>query len=94
MGRGHTEALCGVVHVLDERVELIKFNLFDNYTYKDYVTGRDGVSGRSLKVWDELRLEPGHPRFQQVGGVGEQICTGELMCCETSSQWPELEKGS
>ncbi len=62
-----------------ERIELLKFNLFDNYTFEDYVTGRDGVSGRSLKVWDEMRLPPDHPRFEEVGGEGEQMCTGELI---------------
>src|SRR5260370_30989648 len=35
-----------------ERVELIKFNLFDNSgTYKDYVSGRGGTDGPALKTW-------------------------------------------
>jgi len=35
-----------------ERIELIKFNLFDNNgTYKDYISGRNGVGGPALKTW-------------------------------------------
>ncbi|MGH9655495.1 MAG: peroxidase family protein, partial [Bryobacteraceae bacterium] len=42
-----------------QRVELIKFNLFDNAgTYKDYINGRDGVGGPALKTWPEMRLKP------------------------------------
>src|ERR1700722_13126698 len=40
-----------------QRVELIKFNLFDNTgTYKTYVSGSGGVGGRAIKVWPEMRL--------------------------------------
>ena len=40
-----------------QRVELIKFNLFDNSgTYPEYVQGRNGVGGPALKVWPEMRL--------------------------------------
>jgi hypothetical protein len=43
-----------------ERIELIKFNLFDNNgTYKDYVLGRNGIGGPALKIWKEFRLPPG-----------------------------------
>ncbi|NIP56965.1 MAG: oxygenase [Gemmatimonadetes bacterium] len=62
-----------------QRIELLKFNLFDNYTFEEYVRGRDGVPGRSLKVWDSMRLPPEHPRYEDVGGDGEQLCTGELI---------------
>ena len=75
-GRGIDGALLDLEY---QRVELIKFNLRDNYTYADYVTGRSGVSGRSLKVWDEMRLPAGHPEFQAVGGNGAQLCRGELI---------------
>jgi hypothetical protein len=62
-----------------ERVELIKFNLFDNYTYESYVRGGPGVDGRTLKVWDEMRLPAGHASYAAVGGDGQQACTGELI---------------
>jgi Animal haem peroxidase len=51
-----------------QRIELIKFNLFDNNkTYETYVKGRDGVEGRAIKVWPEMQLS------------GEQKCRGELI---------------
>ncbi|WP_230086186.1 peroxidase family protein [Halomonas sp. 328] len=61
------------------RVELIKFNLFDNLTYAEYVQGRDGAPGTTLRRWDALRLPPDHPQFEAVGGDGEQRCQGELI---------------
>jgi hypothetical protein len=63
-----------------QRVELIKFNLFDNSgTYSTYVHGRDGVSGSALKVWPEMRLQPTSPFYKDVGGDGTQVCKGDLM---------------
>jgi hypothetical protein len=63
-----------------QRIELIKFNLFDNYTFKDYVTGRSGVGGRSLSRWTEMRLPTDHPNYADVGGAAaEQQCSGELV---------------
>jgi hypothetical protein len=63
-----------------ERIELIKFNLFDNNkTYEAYVSGRKGVGGSALKVWPEMRLPEGHPEYVNVGGAGEQLCRGELV---------------
>ena len=63
-----------------ERIELIKFNLFDNNkTYEAYVTGRKGVGGQALKVWPEMRLPAAHPEYAKVGGAGEQLCRGELI---------------
>ena len=62
-----------------QRIELIKFNLFDNYTFEHYLRGRDGVDGRALRVWSEMRLPPEHPDFTRVGGAGEQLCTGDLI---------------
>jgi Animal haem peroxidase len=63
-----------------QRIELIKFNLFDNSgTYKEYVLGRDGVPGPALKVWDEMRLPKGHPQYEAAGGDGPQLCQGELI---------------
>jgi hypothetical protein len=63
-----------------ERIELIKFNLFDNNkTFETYIKGRDGVEGPALKVWPEMRLPAGDPNFEAVGGQGEQLCRGELI---------------
>ena len=63
-----------------QRIELIKFNLFDNTgTYQQYVEGREGVAGPSLKSWPQLRLPPSSPYYAAVGGDGTQVCTGELI---------------
>ncbi|MFN7996782.1 MAG: peroxidase family protein [Bryobacteraceae bacterium] len=63
-----------------QRIELIKFNLFDNNgTYPEYIQGRDGISGPALKHWDALRLPPDHPDFKNVGGEGKQVCQGDLI---------------
>lgn len=69
-----------------QRVELIKFNLFDNNaTYRTYVTGRNGVGGPALKTWPEMRLPNDNPNYQAVGGDGEQTCKGELIRSRTLS---------
>lgn len=76
-GRGIDGALLDLEY---QRIELIKFNLFDNSgTYKDYVRGRDGVAGSALKVWDEMRLPKGHPQYEAVGGDRQQVCQGVLI---------------
>ena len=63
-----------------QRVELIKFNLFENSgTFEDYVKGRNGVSGSALKVWPEMRLQPTNPSYKDVGGDGAQVCKGDLI---------------
>src|SRR5579871_1507333 len=63
-----------------QRIELIKFNLLDNNrTYEQYVKGRDGVPGSALKVWPEMRLPKDHPNYKDVGGDGEQVCSGDLI---------------
>ncbi|GAB3274274.1 peroxidase family protein [Parahaliea aestuarii] len=79
-GRGVDGALMDLEY---QRIELIKFNLFDNDTYETYVKGRgtddDRVSGPNVKVWPEMRLTPSDPAFAAVGGEGEQRCSGELV---------------
>jgi hypothetical protein len=62
-----------------QRIELLKFNLFDNHTYPDYVRGRSAVPGRSLKVWPAMRMPPEAPEYEAVGGPGAQLCSGELI---------------
>ncbi len=75
--RGVTGAL---VDLEFQRVELIKFNLFDNAgTYQDFVSGRSGVGGSALKVWPQMRLPATDPNYKAVGGDGTQICKGDLV---------------
>jgi hypothetical protein len=63
-----------------ERVELIRFNLFDNSgTYPAYA----GSGGPVTKTWPAMRLPLGHPNFRDVGGSGEQLCTGQLIRART-----------
>jgi hypothetical protein len=63
-----------------QRVELIRFNLFDNSgSYPQFIQGRDGVSGSALKVWPEMRLASSSPSYSDVGGDGTQVCKGELI---------------
>jgi heme peroxidase len=63
-----------------QRVELIKFNLFDNSgTYQEYISGNKGVGGPALKVWPEMRLPKTDPNYQAVGGDGTQVCKGDLV---------------
>ena len=71
----------GALYELEfQRIELIKFNLFDNNkTYEAYVTGRDGEAGPVLNTWPEMRLPQGHPDFKAVGGDRTQVCRGELI---------------
>jgi hypothetical protein len=68
-----------------ERVELIKFNLFDNSgTYPRYAGSDSGRDGRGLKVWPEMRLPPRHPNYADVGGgAARQRCKGELIRART-----------
>jgi hypothetical protein len=63
-----------------QRIELIKFNLFDNSgTYQNFVGGRDGVGGPALKTWPEMRLPAGNPHYNDVGGAGQQVCKGDAI---------------
>ncbi len=75
-GRGVDGALIDLEY---QRVELIKFNLFENTTYKTYVTGSNNIEGRAVKVWDEMRLPKDHPDYSKVGGNAKQLCQGELI---------------
>lgn len=63
-----------------ERMELIRFNLFDNYTWESYINGSGGTEGAAMKVWPEMRLPDDHPSYAAVGGDrAEQLCTGDLI---------------
>jgi hypothetical protein len=58
-----------------QRMELIKFNLFDNRTYEQY----SKAGGQTQAVWPEMRLPPDDPRAQnlKIGNDGSQVCQGE-----------------
>jgi hypothetical protein len=75
-GRGIDGALLDLEY---QRIGLIEFNLFDNYTYRDYVQGRHGRPGNVIKTWDALRLPANDPHYGAVGGDGVQVCDGELI---------------
>ena len=63
-----------------QRIELIKFNLFDNnQTYEGFIKGRPGRPGPTLTQWDALRLLPTNVNYKAVGGDGKQVCSGELI---------------
>jgi Animal haem peroxidase len=69
-----------------QRVELIKFNLFDNSgTYQQYVEGSHGVGGGAQKVWPEMRLQPSNPFYAAVGSDETQVCKGDLIRWRTVS---------
>ncbi|MDX2157591.1 MAG: peroxidase family protein [Hyphomicrobiaceae bacterium] len=61
-----------------QRMELVRFNLFDNSTYRAYVEGRDGVAGPALRRWPEMRLDPADPGFVHllIDRDGNQRCAG------------------
>ena len=75
-GRGIDGSLIDLEY---QRIELIKFNLFDNYTYETYVKGMGGKSGSAVNRWNEMRLPAGHPNYRDVGGDGPQQCKDELI---------------
>ena len=78
----NTRGIDGALFDLEfQRMELIKFNLFDNKTFAQYLAGKDGVDGPALKVWKEMRLPPDHPNFRdlQVKADGSQLCKGQLI---------------
>ena len=63
-----------------QRMELLKFNLFDNHgTYEEYFSGQRSDSGRLANTWPQLRLTKEHALFAAVGGEGPQKCAGEMI---------------
>ena len=61
-----------------QRMELIKFNLFDNATYEQYLTDKVGPT---RKLWPEFRLPKNNPSYAglQIAADGAQLCQGELI---------------
>lgn len=65
-----------------QRMELIRFNLFDNKTFEQYATGDGRVAnGSVLKTWKEMRLPATDPAFREldVDADGSQLCKGGLI---------------
>jgi hypothetical protein len=63
-----------------QRIELLKFNLFDNSgTFKEYIRGREQTPGSAIEVWPQFRLPRGHPSYSNVGGDGRQRSQGEMI---------------
>jgi hypothetical protein len=82
-GRGINGALLDLEY---QRVELLKFNLFDNSgTFETYVRDLNSPSGDLAKTWPQLRLPQGHPLYLKVGADGPQRCSGELIRFRTVS---------
>lgn len=82
----NTRGLDGALLDLEyQRMELIRFNLFDNATYQQYAEGRsvDGEhkAGPLIRVWPEMRLPESHPQFGNIELLegGDQLCSGELI---------------
>jgi hypothetical protein len=65
-----------------QRMELIRFNLFDNKTFQIYLIGNGRMTeGSTLRIWKEMQLPPDHLNFRdlQVEADGTQLCKGELI---------------
>lgn len=76
-GRGIDGALLDLEY---QRIELIKFNLFDQLTYRHFVTN---PSRSADTIWDAMKLPADHPEHEAVGGTGKQLCRGELITHRT-----------
>ena len=80
-GRGIDGALMDFEY---QRIELIKFNLFDNYTYETYIEGIGGKPGSTRKRWDEMRLDSDSPFFDaRWAAKTNRLCSGDLIRCRT-----------
>ncbi len=75
-GRGIDGSLLDLEY---QRIELIKFNLFDNYTYETFVKGINGRPGSAINQWDEMRLDSNHAAYTKIGGDKVQRCNGEFI---------------
>ncbi|MGH7855380.1 MAG: peroxidase family protein, partial [Candidatus Binatia bacterium] len=63
-----------------QRMELLKFNLFDNHgTYEEYFRGQSSTSGKLANTWPQLRLSREHALFGAGGGNGPQKCSGNMI---------------
>ena len=70
-----------------QRMELVKFNLFDNATWRTYVTGQDGKPGPVVNRWPEMVLKPDDPGYVhlRIEKDGHQRCAGPLIRHRTAN---------
>lgn len=70
-----------------QRMELVKFNLFDNATWRTYVSGRDGKPGPVIDRWPEMRLSSDDPGYVhlRLEKDGHQRCAGPLIRYRTAN---------
>ena len=62
-----------------QRIELLKFNLFDNSgTFRNTFEGTQ-AHGKLQRIWPQFRLPKNHPSYAKIGGDGAQKCSGELI---------------
>lgn len=62
-----------------QRIELLKFNLFDNSgTYEEYARNQNSPNGELPKIWPQFRLPQDNSFYTSVGANGPQKCAGEL----------------
>jgi Animal haem peroxidase len=68
-----------------QRMELIRFNLFDNNnTFEQYLTGKvddKTIDGAAIRSWKEMRLDADDPDFARltIEADGSQTCPPELV---------------
>ena len=63
-----------------QRIELLKFNLFDNSgTYENYLRSRESHADKLIKIWPQFRLPQNNPAYTAVGAGSAQKCTDELV---------------
>ena len=74
-GRGIDGALLDLEY---QRIELIKFNLFDNYRYLCGLCAGATAGARALKVWKAMRL-PAGTRLRGRRRRSGAACRGELI---------------
>ena len=75
----------GALYELElQRIELIKFNLFDNNgTYEAYIKGFNDKPGPTIQTWPEMQLPPTHPHFSEIENNSDGVCSGELIRSRT-----------
>jgi hypothetical protein len=62
-----------------QRIELLKFNLFDNSGTFEESMRRRKSQDKLPTIWPQFRLPSDHPSYAAVGGAGTQKCSGDLV---------------
>jgi Animal haem peroxidase len=69
-----------------QRIELLKFNLYDNSgTYEEYTRSQADPTNVLEKTWPQFRFSKDHPLHAAVGGDGTQRCGGALVRFRTAT---------